>query len=514
MAQIEASNEKSRVRAVAGAGRINPLRSCDGVPPLEGEGAVKAEVRAARRRWAMLGAAVIASTAVTGAVAWWLESARPAPVLSDQLAYLQPELVSLIEEHVGAVRESPGNALPHASLGLVYEANELWHEAQACYEQARALQPSEPMWLHHAAIAAQHIGDYAAAMVLLREGAERFPDFAPILYRLGDLLVGQGLVDQAARAFEQTIRSAPDQSAGYVGLADVKLRQDAYGDAADLLERAIHLNPTDATAHYLLGRAYRGLGRQQEARQQLALGANTGRSFLSDAWEAGLNDFTVSITLRVQRTRQLMAVGHIDEAIRKLESILATHPDESRALRMLGPVYIKTGRLADARRVLLKAIRVDDSRAPDYINLAVCYRDMRRPRDAFRMASDAIMRFPDVWELHFQRGIAQMTLQQYAEAFDSLAEAARLNANDPSVYHTAGRVAARLQRYEEARSLFATAIARWPGYVPAHVALARVYATLGDWESAFSAMEVARTLAPQDKTVLALTERLRMRKRE
>lgn len=240
---------------------------------------MKVEVRAARRRWAMLGATVVASAAVTASVARWLESARPAPVLSDQLAYLQPELVSLIEEHVGAVRDSPGNPRAHATLGLVYEANELWHEALACYEQARALQPGEPIWLHHAAIAAQHIGDYAAAMVLLREGAERFPGFAPIQYRLGDLLLGQGLVDQAARAFEQTIRSAPDQSAGYVGLADVKLRQDAYVDAADLLERAIHLNRTDVTAHYLLGRAYRGLGRQQKAQRQLALGANTGRLF-------------------------------------------------------------------------------------------------------------------------------------------------------------------------------------------------------------------------------------------
>lgn len=235
---------------------------------------------------------------------------------------------------------------------------------------------------------------------------------------------------------------------------------------------------------------------------------------MSDDWEARLDGYTVSITLRVQRTRQLMAVGHTDEAIRKLESILATHPDENRALRMLGPVYIKTGRLADARRVLLKAMSVDDSQASDYINLAVCYRDMRRPRDAFRVASDAIKRFPDVWELHFQRGWAQMILQQYAEAFDSLAEAARLNANDPSVYHTAGRLAARLQRYEEARSLFATATARWPTYVPAHVALARVCATLGDWENAFSEMEAARKLAPQDKTVLALAERLRMRRRE
>ncbi len=223
------------------------------------------------------------------------EPASPKPVLPEQTDRLQPELLALIRAHVKAVRENPEDPKARATLGLVYEANELWVEALASYQQAVRLQPDEPMWVHHAAIAAQVLGEYATALPLLQDAAKRFPDFAPIQDRLGEVLLGQGRVEEAARAFEQTIRSTPQRCAGYVGLADVRLRQGAYEKAAALLEHALALTPRYATARHLLGLAYRGLGRDDEARQQLALGMNAKKRYLVDAWGARRADFIVSV---------------------------------------------------------------------------------------------------------------------------------------------------------------------------------------------------------------------------
>lgn len=54
-------------------------------------------------------------------------------------------------------------------------------------------------------------------------------------------------------------------------LGKIRVRQKEYVEAAQLLERYIKAAPEDSSAHYLLSRAYRGLGKEDAAQRELAL---------------------------------------------------------------------------------------------------------------------------------------------------------------------------------------------------------------------------------------------------
>ena len=59
--------------------------------------------------------------------------------------------------------------------------------------------------------------------------------------------------------------------AARVKLADLLSESQEHEAAAGLLEAVVRAEPDHATAHYLLGLAYRALGKREEARRELTL---------------------------------------------------------------------------------------------------------------------------------------------------------------------------------------------------------------------------------------------------
>ncbi|RMH21726.1 MAG: hypothetical protein D6696_05140, partial [Acidobacteria bacterium] len=70
----------------------------------------------------------------------------PGPVLPADAASLDPEVAALVERQAAAVREEPASAAGHGTLGLIYEANDLWQLARESYARALALDPGDRRW--------------------------------------------------------------------------------------------------------------------------------------------------------------------------------------------------------------------------------------------------------------------------------------------------------------------------------------------------------------------------------
>ena len=438
-------------------------------------------------------------------VAWRRMRAPRIPVPAD-IVQLNDGLVEMIEHYGQLVRQAPREADRHATLGLVYEANSLWPEARQAYSNAGRLDPREPMWAYHAALAAQRAGDIDGALEMLRDSADRFPDFAPLQHRYGEALIEVDALDQARAAFERAIDAAPQAPEPYAGLGEVRLLQGDDAGAAEALQAALERDPQYRAARYLLGLAYQGLGRIEEAQRELEAGVNAVKRAMHDTWMSRTPEFKLAGAS--ERAEALLGAGQPAQAARVLEQELARWPEEVHLLVNLGAAYGQLGRLDQAARVLERARDLGEGRFEVHVNLSEVYGRLGRLPEALAEADRAIQLDPKNARGHAQRGRVLRRAERPQEAYASLLEAVRLDGTDPRTREELAEVCFGLGLHGAARGHFEALAAMLPGAWQPRVRLALVCLEAGDTEGARAALEAARSLAPGEPTVVALTRQL------
>jgi tetratricopeptide (TPR) repeat protein len=83
--------------------------------------------------------------------------------------------------------------------------------------------------------------------------------------RLGDAHIHAGDFDRAQEALDRAVLLEPTVNIPFILLGKVLLKQKNSMMAKMYLEHALQMDPRNYMAHYLLGQAYRGLGRTDEA---------------------------------------------------------------------------------------------------------------------------------------------------------------------------------------------------------------------------------------------------------
>lgn len=436
------------------------------------------------------------------------EPAPHEPVVPTNLERIDPAVRALVEEVLAEAREAPDDGQRHGTLGLVYEANLLWDEAREAFRIAAELDPEEPLWRYHLAVAGRQAGDFEGSLELLARVVAEDPSFAPGQQRLGLALLEAGELERAKAAFRRLIELEPYVPTGYVGLGDALLRGGDPAAAVTSLEKAVQRDPEYRAAHYLLGLAYRDLGREREAARELALGADSDIRHLPDPFAAEVERYAVSLTARNDRAQALLQQGKAEEAARLLEESLSFQPRNVTTLNNLGIARMHQGDMAAAFEALQRARRVDDDRFSTYLNLASWAQRTGHPEQALQYARAAVTRGSGVARAHDTLALALVRLGRTAEAVEALETALRLDARDLRVrirladlYERSGRLAGALEQYLAAAAL-------WPVALPAYLGAARTGLALGRLDDASTALAEAERLAPGHPEVAALEQRL------
>ena len=429
-------------------------------------------------------------------------------VASDLPSALEPAVRELIRERAAAVETAPDDAFAHARLGAAYEGNLLWAEARDAYRRAAELDPGEALWRLHEAIATRQAGDFPGAVALLREVARQAPAVAAAQQRLGLALLETGDLEEARGAFGRLSELRPELPQGWSGLGEVLLALRQPGEALPLLERAVALAPQDRRARYLLGLAYRGVGRLEEARVELARGVGAATAYLPDPFTAQVDEAAVHLTARVDRAQALLQARRPGEAEALLEAVLTDHPENVTVLNNLAIARMHLGDLESARELLERALEIDDRRFSTYLNLASWAQRSGQPERALELTAEAVARGPEVARAHVGHAQSLLRLGRLAEAAESLDRALELDFRDPQAMLTLGAVRLRLGQPEKALPVYERLAELYPEAFPAHLALARLYLAGGDPGAARRALEAARALAPEHPEVAALAAQL------
>ena len=174
-------------------------------------------------------------------------------------------------------------------------------DARRFLEKALLLDPTSPTALRQLGELELAAGDFAKASLHLKRACELRPDDSTAVFELGEAMEKAGDWPGARDALESSLKLAPSQisarlllghvylqlkdaknaadqfeaallvdsynSDGRLGLAEAQIQQSDFAGALPDLKAFAKADPRNAAALRLLARAYRGLGREQDAKR-------------------------------------------------------------------------------------------------------------------------------------------------------------------------------------------------------------------------------------------------------
>jgi Flp pilus assembly protein TadD len=165
----------------------------------------------------------------------------------------------------------PGSSRLYTVRGAIQAERSEIDAAMRDFEQASALSPDELYGSVGLSLVLRQANRLPEAIALLRGKLAAQPHDATLNYLLADVLLRTdpdpaSLESAEARtALQRALQARPDFAKAHGTLGKLQLRSDEVASAVDELRAAVQLDPSDRLALNQLVRAYRRLGRQEDA---------------------------------------------------------------------------------------------------------------------------------------------------------------------------------------------------------------------------------------------------------
>jgi tetratricopeptide (TPR) repeat protein len=153
------------------------------------------------------------------------------------------------------VAAAPRNARGHLQLGLAWERQGRFDEAESHYRRARELASWLPHPSNNLGLIRLREGRYDAARAFLREAVRRDPTFVDAYANMGFLYARQGRWGEAVPWYERVTRLSPDSPRAHRTLAEALKMAGRYEEARSHLQTALALDPRGASARHAPGDA-------------------------------------------------------------------------------------------------------------------------------------------------------------------------------------------------------------------------------------------------------------------
>jgi tetratricopeptide (TPR) repeat protein len=260
-----------------------------------------------------------------------------------QLDLLAPN--AAVEAYTNALRLDPNDARARLGLGRIYlERN----EPERAVQQLRAAHNTDPgLQGVHAklGLAYRALGDLPSAVSVLKQGVERNPADQESRYVLGQVLLTLGRHEEGRREMD-AYRNLDEQITETNSLFETAVQRAQAGEldrAEQLLRDTLRLAPRYTPAFHSLGVVLLNRGNSQRAVESLQQ-AQASNPLNSETY--------------FQMGTAFFRSGKFSEALDMTERALVLDEEDSRFHALLGDVYSKMNRPADARTARQQAERL------------------------------------------------------------------------------------------------------------------------------------------------------------
>ena len=317
------------------------------------------------------------------------EIGREVPQIAN-LDALDPGMAGAVREAVASVRRDPGDAAAYGHLGLVYHAHDYVELARQCYERAHRLAPQVADWPYYLGFFAAGRGETQEAIRYFEKVIELRSDYLPAYFRLGNVLLAEGRLDEAQAAYRTMVTKAPREPWAYVGLGKAAGRQDRFEEAANQLRKALNLDPENRETLYLLAMAHAELGQEERASELLRGIEGSEVSPIADPMLERALRQTRDLQAQIAVANGLVAEKRYSAAEAIYRRVLDLDPELFDVHLDLGVLFGLTGRNEEAERMLTRAVALEPGRADGHTMLAIAYLKTQRPELAFEELQTAL----------------------------------------------------------------------------------------------------------------------------
>lgn len=350
----------------------------------------------------------------------------------------------------------------------------------------------------------------AEGMVRLDEAIDEFqrelsmtPADPVVSLRLGMALVEAQRANAALPALVVAVTSPSAPPTAWLYLGRCQLALDRPAEAVASLERALNLSrdlPADAARtgniHYLLGRALRAAGRDQEAalhfaeaEQSAAERADTSRTRLARYLTDTPDPATSTTWLPDTPFDDSLPPAERSDAERRVTGSLA------RVYLNLGVMRAQQDRSADAVIYLQQGARLDPSLPRVQYSLGVAHFNAQQYRQAVEPLTRALEATSADAALRRMLAMALYHAEDFARAADLL-QADPGREQDAALQYVYGVALVRSERAAEAQSIFEQLLRQHGDSADLSVVLGQALAQQGDYDGAIDALRRAVRLKP------------------
>jgi cytochrome c-type biogenesis protein CcmH/NrfG len=240
-------------------------------------------------------------------------------------------------------------------LGNVYADQQLWDEAEKAYHQAAEYNPQNVaifLALGSVLLQPRPRGNDANLLINAEFAARRAlrldAESAAANDLLGLSLVQRGIFnDEAEGAFRRALAKDPDKATPYVHLARFLVNKSRNQEAEGMYQKAISLaGGSDPEAAIPVASELQREQRWEDSSRLL---------------ETALNKDPDNPTALVLLARALSALNRLDEAVARLETAIGKIGNTFQPRYLLGYVYLRQSRLAEAEKQFNEAFKYADA---------------------------------------------------------------------------------------------------------------------------------------------------------
>ena len=189
--------------------------------------------------------------------------------------------------------------------------------------------------------------------------------------------------------------------------------------------------------------------------------------------------------------------GRIDDAIEKVQRVLAEDADVIEAFVMLGNLHTKAGRHDAAIAAYQQALSLDEANENAAFALALAYKQADRADAAEAGFQRVLQMNPRTTKARWQLAEIWMAGGHFARAEDALATALTMNADRPAFLMKLGESQIQLAKFDEAEKHLREALRLKPDLPMANYDLGVLYEARGDAARAADAYETELKVSPR-----------------
>jgi tetratricopeptide (TPR) repeat protein len=350
---------------------------------------------------------------------------------------------------------APQRADLHAALGESYFMS---GKAERAIEEFKALIALDPSARSYAfmGLSYRHLGRFEEATKYFNEGLKLDPHNASCLYNLGYIEERQGNSARADALFQQALRSNPDFSDALLELANLRVKDKKYAEAAELLRHYVKVGHDVATGYYKLAMVERSLHQTAAAQRDLAVFQTLSKNSSTGPMPyQHLFDYLDNRSQLSAQARTELDVAELNEQIKK-------HPGQNQDLYLLAETYLKLGDVSKARETIaqLDQLSVEDYRTQT--GTGVLLARYRLYDDAIQHFQNALHANPDSDDVKFNLANAYFRKGQYKEALAAAQTISTAGQQDDAFLALLGDIESHLDNASKATEIFRSAIARNP----------------------------------------------------